>query len=80
MNDERSNDIPFPPKPFRPLEPDVRDIASKRLSERSQRRAAAINAVVMAREQGGHADHPWSNEESDIIVAIMDLLEKVAGA
>jgi hypothetical protein len=78
MNDEHND--PLPSKPFRhQLEPDVRDVVNGRVRGRGLRRAIAINAVTMAREQGGKEKEPWTTEESDILVAIMELLEKVAG-
>jgi hypothetical protein len=52
-----------------------------RREQRSWRRAAAMNAVQMARVHAGKSDNDaYSGEESDIVVAIMDLLDKVAGA
>jgi hypothetical protein len=78
MNDERND--PLPSKPFRhQLEPDVRDVVNGRVRGRGLRRAIAINAVQMARDQRGDATEPWTTEESDILMAIMELLEKVAG-
>jgi hypothetical protein len=48
--------------------------------QRGWRRAAAINAVQMARDHAGKSDNDaYSGEESDVVVMIMELLDKVAG-
>jgi peroxiredoxin len=59
---------------------DIGDIAKKSVGMRSLRRAAAVNAVVMAREHAQRALEPFTQSDADVIMAIMELLEKVAGA
>jgi cation transport regulator ChaB len=57
----------------------IKDHADKRRGQRGWRRAAAMNAVQMARSHAGKSDNDqYSSEESDIVVAIMELLDKVA--
>jgi hypothetical protein len=52
-----------------------------RREQRSWRRAAAINAVQMARSHAGKSDNDaYSGEDGDVAVMIMELLDKVAGA
>lgn len=48
------------------------------LNQRATRRAIAINAVVMARTHAGRHEEMFSPEDSDILVGIMNLLDKVA--
>jgi hypothetical protein len=78
MNDDQENSIVRPRVPL-PHFDNISDVANERLKGRGQRRAVAINAVQMAREQGGRGKETWTTEESDILVAIMELLDKVAG-
>jgi hypothetical protein len=83
MNDDqeptRPTLSPMPPRMAHKEFDSISDVANERLKGRGQRRAVAINAVQMAREQGGRGKETWTTEESDILVAIMDLLDKVAG-
>jgi hypothetical protein len=46
---------------------------------RSIRRAIAINAVETARDHRGERDEPVTQADADTIVAIMELLDRVAG-
>ena len=57
----------------------LREVASQRIDQRAQRRAAAINAVQLSREHAGQAEAPFSQNEADVIMAIMELLDRVAG-
>lgn len=58
----------------------LRKVVDERRALRGIRRAAAVNAVQLARSHAGRTnDNPYTNEESDILVAVMDLLDKVAG-
>lgn len=51
-----------------------------RREQRGWRRAAAINAVQMARSHAGKNDNDaYSGEDGDVVVMIMELLDKVAG-
>jgi hypothetical protein len=75
MNDE------LPSKPSRLTHFDsIGDDAKKSVANRSLRRAAAINAVLLARSHAGSDGKDITPQESDIVVAIIELLDKVAGA
>jgi hypothetical protein len=58
----------------------ISDDAKKSVSLRGLRRATAINAVAMAREHAQRGSEPYNQNEADVIMAIMELLDKVAGA
>jgi hypothetical protein len=57
----------------------LRQSASFRIRQRGLRRAIATNAVQMAREHRGDANEPFTTDDADTLVAIMDLLDRVAG-
>lgn len=59
---------------------EVAEAAARKVSLRSLRRAAAVNAVVMAREHANRASEPFSQSDADVIMYITELLDKVAGA
>lgn len=46
--------------------------------QRSLRRAAAINAVVMARAHAHRSDEPFTQSDADVLMYITELLDKVA--
>lgn len=57
----------------------LRDVASARRDQRGQRRAAAINAVQLARAHAGRTEADlYSQSEADVIMAITELLDRVA--
>jgi hypothetical protein len=64
-----------PPAPF---DPELEKTAKKRIEARSHRRALAINAVDTARAHAGRHDGGWTLPDSDTVIAIMDLLDRVA--
>lgn len=47
-------------------------------NQRGTRRAIATNAVQSARFHAGRSDEQWTQSDADILVAIMELLDKVA--
>jgi len=53
--------------------------AENTIRMRSIRRAIAINAVEAAREHRGERDDPFNQSDADTVVAIMELLDRVAG-
>jgi hypothetical protein len=69
MNDARFDDI---------ADAKIQEVAEERRKQRSLRRAAAMNAIQLARSHAERNGGDFSPEESDILVAIMDLLDKVA--
>jgi hypothetical protein len=60
-------------------EEQLREVTNQRIEQRAQRRAAAINAVQLSREHGGQGADPFSQNDADVIMAIMELLDRVAG-
>ena len=57
----------------------VREASANAVRLRSIRRAIAINAVEAARDHRGERDEPVTQADADTIVAIMELLDRVAG-
>ena len=58
----------------------LREVATARRDQRGQRRAAAMNAVQLARAHAGRTEaDPYSQSEADVVMAIMELLDRVAG-
>ena len=57
----------------------IKEVADQRRAQRGDRRAAALNAVGIARMHGGRDGEPYSQSEADVIMAIMELLDRVAG-
>jgi hypothetical protein len=75
------NDIErTPERPRIPLThfDDIGDGVKRSVSLRGLRRALAVNAVQMAREHGNRGTEPWSQNEADVVMAVMELLDKVA--
>ena len=58
---------------------DISNGAKMKVQQRGLRRAIAMNAVQMAREHGDKGKEPWSQNEADVVMAITELLDKVAG-
>jgi hypothetical protein len=58
---------------------DISNGAKIKVQQRGLRRAIAMNAVQMAREHGDKGKEPWSQNEADVVMAITELLDKVAG-
>lgn len=56
----------------------ISDGAKMKVQQRGLRRALAINAVQMAREHAGRGAEHVSQQEADVIVAIMELLDRVS--
>ena len=56
----------------------ISEVANQRKELRAFRRAAAINAVAMARIHGGRHEELYSQSDADVIMAIMELLDRVA--
>lgn len=57
------------------------ELAKLRIEQRGSRRAAAMNAVQMARAHAGRTDSDlYTQSEADVMMAIMELLDRVAGA
>ena len=52
--------------------------AKRNVQQRGLRRAIAINAVEMAKTHAGREQEPFSQQEADVIVAIMELLDRIA--
>lgn len=77
MNDERD---PLPHIRFDTIGAEVgKEHERTQREQRGWRRAAAMNAVQMARVHAGKSDNDaYSGDESDILFAIVELLEKVA--
>ena len=67
------------------IEQDIHDVdpikalGDERRRLRSIRRAIAINAVTTARDHAGTNGEPYSQSDADVIMAIMELLDRVAG-
>lgn len=59
---------------------DIKDAATASVGQRSERRQMALNAVDLARRHANNNDAPYSQSEADVIVAIMELLDRIAGA
>lgn len=57
----------------------IRQQAESNIRLRSVRRAIALNAVETARDHRGERDEPFTQADADTVVAIMELLERVAG-
>ena len=57
----------------------IKALGDERRRLRSVRRAIAINAVTTAREHAGTNGDPYSQSDADVIMAIMELLDRVAG-
>ena len=56
----------------------IKEVADERKRLRAIRRAFAINAVTTAREHGGRSEEPYSQSDADVIMAIMELLDRVS--
>lgn len=54
--------------------------ARVRTEQRSLRRQAAINAVDLARQHRAQVEPLFTQSEADVIMAIMELLDRVADA
>lgn len=52
--------------------------ARAKVQQRGLRRALAINAVQMAREHADRGADHFNQQEADVIMAITELLDKVA--
>lgn len=57
----------------------LRELGERKREERGLRRAAAVNAVTMARSHAGRHEEPYSQSDADTIMAITELLDRVAG-
>jgi hypothetical protein len=57
----------------------IKALGEERRRLRSIRRAIAFNAVNMARQHAGTNEEPISQNDADVIMAIMELLDRVAG-
>lgn len=58
----------------------LRKVVDERRALRGMRRATAVNAVQLARSHAGRTNEDqFTPEESDILIAVMDLLDRVAG-
>ena len=57
---------------------DIGDSVKRSVSLRGLRRALAVNAVQMAREHANHGTEAWTQNEADVVMAIVELLDKVA--
>ena len=64
---------------FEDMDNRLREVSDHRRVQRSERRAAALNAVDLARRHAGSDQEPYSQSEADVIMAIMELLDRVAG-
>lgn len=67
------------------LEQNIRDqakdaVKNNKWEQRADRRAAALNAITLARTHAGRQGEPYTQNEADVIVAIMELLDRVAGS
>ena len=56
------------------------EIARQRTRQRSERRAAAVNAVDLARRHKSEDVGVFTQSEADVIMAIMELLDRIADA
>lgn len=59
--------------------PHITAPAATKLEQRAERRAAALNAVDLARRHANRNEEPYSQSEADVIMVIMELLDRVAG-
>jgi hypothetical protein len=57
---------------------DISNGAARAVQQRSLRRAAAVNVVVLAREHAERAGEPFTQADADVIMYITELLDKVA--
>lgn len=57
----------------------IDDATEERRRLRAIRRAAAINVVTLARSHAGRQEEMYSQSDADVIMAIMELLDRVAG-
>jgi hypothetical protein len=73
-------DVQQPARPRLDHFDDISNGAKKSVQQRGLRRAIAINAVVMAREHADRSSEPFSQNEADVIMAITELLDKVAAS
>jgi hypothetical protein len=55
-------------------------MATQRTRQRSERRAAAVNAVDLARRHKSEDVGQFTQSEADVIMAIMELLDRIADA
>ena len=56
------------------------EMARHRVHQRSERRAAAVNAVDLARRHKSEDVGLFTQSEADVIMAIMELLDRIADA
>lgn len=56
------------------------EMAKQRVEQRSLRRQAAVNAVDLARRHKNTDVGVFTQSEADVIMAIMELLDRVADA
>ena len=56
----------------------LREVSDERKRLRAVRRAWAVNGVVAAREHAGRGGEPFTQSDADVIMAIMELLDRVA--
>lgn len=56
-----------------------KELAEKRREQRGWRRTVALNAVQFARQHAERDSEPYTQNDADVIMAIMELLDKVAG-
>jgi hypothetical protein len=59
--------------------PHFDNITDHRKEQRSERRANVLNLVQIARVHAGRGDEPYSQSEADVIMLMMELLDRVAG-
>jgi hypothetical protein len=57
---------------------DISNGATRLVQQRGLRRAIAVNGVVMARDHAGRATEPFTQSDADVIMYIIELLDKVA--
>lgn len=56
-----------------------RPVTENKWDLRAVRRAAALNVVTLARSHAGRHEEMYSQDDADVIMAIMELLDRVAG-
>lgn len=56
----------------------ISTMGKTRVRDRGTRRALATNSVQAARAHAGRGNEPWTTGDSDILVAVMELLDRVA--
>jgi hypothetical protein len=74
MNDVTPRDTMFDNIAEAPLQ----RITEQRRAYRSERRLAAIAAIQMARDHGGRSKQPFIALDADALIAVMELLDRVA--